>query len=111
MDNLEFLSDVIPRTMTFKEYKEKKSTKSAQRRQQRLGQTTLDEGILGEGELEEEEEEEGSESRDMDGLNGGEVENDGPSRSIAVVMPFRGTGPDSAPLFPNESDMDVTMEN
>lgn len=52
IDNLEFLADVIPRTMSFKEYKEKKK-KASQTDPQGLGQTTLDGGLRGDMALEE----------------------------------------------------------
>lgn len=42
IDNLEFLSDVIPRTTTFKEYKEKKARAARTDRPLQNGQTTLD---------------------------------------------------------------------
>ncbi|KAI9794364.1 MAG: hypothetical protein M1816_005433 [Peltula sp. TS41687] len=114
VDNLEFLSDVIPRTMTFKAYKQKtkKNTKkvSAKRPQNLGGQRTLDGRILGEkdddseeleeaGEEEEEEEEENnSELLDVEeeGLNGaaggmrrgGQVDSRN-GAAAKVVMPIR----------------------
>lgn len=42
IDNLEFLSDVIPRTTTFKEYKEKKARAARIDEPLQNGQTTLD---------------------------------------------------------------------
>lgn len=42
IDNLEFLSDVIPRTTTFKEYKEKKARAARRGGPLQNGQTTLD---------------------------------------------------------------------
>ncbi len=42
IDNLEFLSDVIPRTVTYKQYKEKKAKEAANGLSIELGQTTLD---------------------------------------------------------------------
>ena len=44
IDNLEFLTDVVPRTMTYREFKEKKAAKGASRgiRPLQTGQTTLD---------------------------------------------------------------------
>ena len=42
IDNLEFLSDVIPRTTTFKEYKEKKARAARIDGPLQNGQTTLD---------------------------------------------------------------------
>ncbi|MCJ1463494.1 hypothetical protein MMC07_002102 [Pseudocyphellaria aurata] len=42
IDNLEFLSDVIPRTTTFKEYKEKKARAARTDEPLLNGQTTLD---------------------------------------------------------------------
>lgn len=42
IDNLEFLSDVIPRTTTFKEYKEKKARAAGIDGPLPNGQTTLD---------------------------------------------------------------------
>lgn len=44
IDNLEFLSDVVPRTTTFKAYKAKKARRALQARvsEQAPGQTTLD---------------------------------------------------------------------
>lgn len=51
IDNLEFLSDVVPRTTTFKQYKQKKSKKASQQAGQEAaytpGQTTLDGRIGG----------------------------------------------------------------
>ena len=41
IDNLEFLSDVIPRTSTFKEYKEKKARATRGSVPLQTGQTTL----------------------------------------------------------------------
>ncbi|KAL8680785.1 MAG: hypothetical protein Q9186_003073 [Xanthomendoza sp. 1 TL-2023] len=42
LDNLEFLSDVIPKTTTFREYKEKKSKGVKANKSLSTGQTTLD---------------------------------------------------------------------
>lgn len=44
IDNLEFLSDVVPRTITYREYKEKASARAAKKKARPLqpGQTTLD---------------------------------------------------------------------
>ncbi|KAL8996844.1 MAG: hypothetical protein Q9169_003746 [Polycauliona sp. 2 TL-2023] len=42
IDNLEFLSDVIPKTTTFREYKEKKSKATKATASLSTGQTTLD---------------------------------------------------------------------
>lgn len=42
IDNLEFLSDVIPRTTTFKQFKEKKAREAANGVSVEAGQTTLD---------------------------------------------------------------------
>lgn len=42
IDNLEFLSDVIPRTQTYKLYKEKKAKEAANGASIEPGQTTLD---------------------------------------------------------------------
>ncbi len=42
IDNLEFLSDVIPRTTTYKEYKEKKAKATRGSEPLPNGQTTLD---------------------------------------------------------------------
>ena len=42
IDNLEFLSDVIPRTQTYKQYKEKKAKEAANGLSIEPGQTTLD---------------------------------------------------------------------
>lgn len=43
IDNLEFLSDVVPKTMTYREFKQQKAARQA-RKQEMLqnGQTTLD---------------------------------------------------------------------
>lgn len=43
-DNLEFLADVVPRTVTYRQYKEKKAAKEASKAMRSLptGQTTLD---------------------------------------------------------------------
>ena len=43
-DNLEFLADVVPRTVTFRQYKDKKAAKEASKAMRPLptGQTTLD---------------------------------------------------------------------
>ena len=43
-DNLEFLADVVPRTVTFRQYKDKKAAKEASKAARPLptGQTTLD---------------------------------------------------------------------
>lgn len=93
--------------MTIKEYKEKKSTKSAQQRPQGLGQTTLDGRVLGDSEVEE-----SSESPNIEGLNGADMREDDRSRNITVMMPIRSTGSDLAPGIPQEdSDTDVAMEN
>ncbi|KAI9886133.1 MAG: hypothetical protein M1823_002093 [Watsoniomyces obsoletus] len=45
IDNLEFLSDVIPRTTTFRDYKKKKAMKDAAPPAQVPGQTTLDDSM------------------------------------------------------------------
>ncbi|KAI9821870.1 MAG: hypothetical protein M1827_002452 [Pycnora praestabilis] len=42
IDNLEFLSDVIPRTIPYKQYREKKSREAANDAAVEAGQTTLD---------------------------------------------------------------------
>ncbi|KAL8855292.1 MAG: hypothetical protein Q9198_010862 [Flavoplaca austrocitrina] len=42
IDNLEFLTDVIPKTTTFREYKEKKSKSTKVNASLSTGQTTLD---------------------------------------------------------------------
>lgn len=42
IDNLEFLSDVIPRTQTYRQYKEKKAREAAIEASVEPGQTTLD---------------------------------------------------------------------
>jgi len=42
IDNLEFLSDVIPRTQTYKQYKEKRAKEAANGGSIEPGQTTLD---------------------------------------------------------------------
>ncbi|CAO1601459.1 hypothetical protein XANCAGTX0491_005119 [Xanthoria calcicola] len=42
IDNLEFLTDVIPKTTTFREYKEKKSKSAKANASLSTGQTTLD---------------------------------------------------------------------
>lgn len=42
IDNLEFLSDVIPRTQTYKQYKEKKAKEAVNGTSIEPGQTTLD---------------------------------------------------------------------
>ncbi|KAL8834315.1 MAG: hypothetical protein Q9170_003810 [Blastenia crenularia] len=42
IDNLEFLADVIPKTMTFREYKEKKAKSTKPNARLSTGQTTLD---------------------------------------------------------------------
>ncbi len=42
IDNLDFLSDVVPRTIQYKQYKEKKSREAADDEPAEYGQTTLD---------------------------------------------------------------------
>ena len=42
IDNLEFLADVVPRTIPYKQYKEKKSREAVEAQQTEAGQTTLD---------------------------------------------------------------------
>ncbi|MCJ1357040.1 MAG: hypothetical protein MMC33_007036 [Icmadophila ericetorum] len=42
IDNLEFLSDVVPRTMTYREFKEKKAARAKKVKPLQSGQTTLD---------------------------------------------------------------------
>ncbi|KAI9752836.1 MAG: hypothetical protein M4579_005451 [Chaenotheca gracillima] len=49
IDNLEFLSDVIPRTIPYKQYKEKRSKETANAGSVEAGQTTLDGTNAGEG--------------------------------------------------------------
>ena len=41
IDNLEFLCDVVPRTMTFREYKHQKAARIARKKELQQGQTTL----------------------------------------------------------------------
>ena len=49
IDNLEFLSDVVPRTISYKDFKAKKASKGAGNKTQALqaGQTTLDGNVPG----------------------------------------------------------------
>ena len=42
IDNLEFLSDVVPKTVTFGDYKRRKAEKLARKQELQNGQTTLD---------------------------------------------------------------------
>ena len=47
MDNLEFLSDVIPKTTTYKQFKERKAREEAEAAGNQTGQTTLQNGVTG----------------------------------------------------------------
>ncbi|KAI9803352.1 MAG: hypothetical protein M1833_000869 [Piccolia ochrophora] len=49
IDNLEFLADVIPRTIPYRQYAERKSKEAASTETTEPGQTTLDGNKVGEG--------------------------------------------------------------
>ncbi|KAJ5587561.1 uncharacterized protein N7459_003326 [Penicillium hispanicum] len=49
IDNLEFLADVIPKTTTYKQYKEKKAKEAAKQSEMEKGQRTLNGGGPGPG--------------------------------------------------------------
>ena len=51
IDNLEFLADVIPRTKTFREFKEQKAREEAEAANAVPGQTTLQNGTNGQIEV------------------------------------------------------------
>ena len=42
IDNLEFLCDVVPKTVTYREYKQNKAARAARKKELQNGQTTLD---------------------------------------------------------------------
>ena len=43
IDNLEFLSDVVPKTMTYREFKQQKAARAARKQEMlQAGQTTID---------------------------------------------------------------------
>lgn len=46
IDNLEFLCDVVPKTMTFREYKHQKAARIARKKELQQGQTTLNSSRL-----------------------------------------------------------------
>ena len=82
-DNLEFLTDVIPRTIPYKKYREKKTREAAQAADIELGQTTLDGRRLGDtepsGDI-------NSDGDNVDGANGESVQ----SRIAALDVEIRG---------------------
>ena len=113
--DLEFLSDVIPQTITFKEYKEKKSRKAAAYPQLRSGQTTLDGTVptYHESDYSPEEEETGDPI-----VNRAQSDEDDQPKGIALDMAIRGTAPTAALDMREkksngeaEPSMDVTMQS